>query len=291
MWSPDPSIRAALVTAGKAQWAFDIGLENREGTPKWVSSETTGSVAVKLDARFDGLTRDKRARRALAIAVDCQALVKAVMSGLGTCRGTPFHRASTGASDEFGAFPFDSAGARRLLTQANAINGIGKKLTLYVKGGTAMERDLWSAIANYWRAAGLDADVTTVDARSFVNLWERGGYPPDTILPPRKPVQTIGFTHINELFDASASAIFLSCEEFRASYYCDPQIESVLMEAESSAGEQRELKMREVTAAFREELPIIWWMSTATVYAVAENLDWTPRPDGTVRIDTMRYTR
>ena len=291
VWSPDPSIRAALVTAGKAQVGFRywIGKQGRDSQVGFL--ETTGTVAVKLDARFDGLTSDKRVRRALALAVDCQAPVKAVMGGLGTCRGTPFHRASTGASGEFGPFPFDPAEARRLLTQANAINGAAKKLTLYVQDGTAMEGDLWSVIASYWRAASLDADVTTVDARSFLDLWERGGYSLDTIVPPHEPVQAIGFTHLNELFDASASTVFLTCEEFHASYYCDTQIESLVMEANSSAGEQRELKMREVTAIFRVELPIIWWMSTATVYAVADDLDWSPRPDAMVRIDTMRYSR
>ena len=286
LWDRDPAGRAAMVATDQAQWAFQTGLENRFRAPKFVLSEDTRTFAVKLDARFDPLTSDRRVRRALAVAVDCDALAAAVTGGFGTCRGVPFHQASLGPGQEFPPFPFDTEEARDLFAQAGVA---GQSLTLYVKRGSAVEDALWEGIASYWRNAGLRAEVRTVDARTYLDLL--GGAAPGTTAPSQKPVQAIGFTHANDLVDPSASLIFLACEAFHASFYCNPEVERRLVEANGSAEEERVRKMAEMTATLREELPIIWWMSPHTSYSLAGNLDWTPRPDGLVRIDTMRYAR
>ena len=288
VWSPAPEVRAALVATDGAQWAYDIGLANRDASPGWVSSETTETVAIKLDARFDPITSDVRVRRALALAVDCPLLVEQVMRGLGTCRGTPFHPATAAVAGEFPPFPFDPGEARRLLDQAGTA---GSTLALHVRQGSSLPEDLWSSIAQFWRDVGLDVDLRRVDDRVWVGLWEQGGHPAGAPTPPQLPVQAVGFTHRNDLLDPSASLIFLTCEEFHASFYCNPEVEGLVGEADSAVSDEREGKMLQVISAFREELPIVWWMSPHIVYGVDPDLIWSPHPDGTVRIDSMSYSR
>ena len=288
VWSPTPEVRAALVATDGAQWAYAIGLANRDSSPGWVSSETMETVAIKLDARYDPLTSDVRVRRALALAVDCPLLVEEVMGGLGTCRGTPFYPAAAAVADESPPFPYDPGEARRLIAQAGAA---GSTLALRVREGSSVPTDLWRAIAQSWRDVGLDVDLRRVDDRVWVGLWEQGGHPAGAPTPPQLPVQAIGFTHRNDLLDPSASLIFLTCEEFHASFYCNPAMEGLVREANGTVPEEREEKMLQVISAFREELPIIWWTSPHIVYGLDPDLIWSPRPDGMVRIDSMSYSR
>ena len=123
--------------------------------------------------------------------------------------------------------------------------------------------------------------VEAVEPRTHFALWEQGGDP---------PAQAIEFTHRNELLDPSQSLIFLTCG-FHASFYCDPDAEEDVREADAWSGEKRTRKMKVAIASLRRELPIIWLMSPHTVYGVARDLEWSPRPDGLVRIDAMRYRR
>ncbi len=286
VWVRDAGIRAVLVATDEVQWAYDIGLDGTQRVPRWVSTETASTMAIKLDARFDPLTSNRRVRHALAMAVDCPTLVSDVMGGLGTCRGTPFHPSFLKGGADFPPFAFDPGGASRLLEEADAI---GAELELYVSDQGFIQGDLWDGIADYWKEAGLDVRVITTSGRDLVGLWEQGGYPPGTDAPARLPVQAIGFTHVNDLLDPSASLIFLTCEEFHASFYCNPGVEARVRQAGTLAGEERTKIMGEVSALLRQELPILWWMSLHRAYGIAADLRWSPRPDGMVRIDTMRY--
>ena len=72
--------------------------------------------------------------------------------------------------------------------------------------------------------------------------------------------------------DPSASLIFLTCEEFHASFYCNPTVEGLVREANGTVPEEQEEKMLQVISAFREELPIIWWMSPHIVYGLDPDL-------------------
>ena len=146
VWNPERKTRAAMVASDVAQWAYDIRADDRALFPRWVSTETLETVAIKLDARSDPLTSAVLVGQALALAVDCEALVQAAMDGLGTCRGVPFHHASTGAGDNFAPFDFNPQEARRLITRANAS---GKLLTLHVREGTVKEARLWEEVARY----------------------------------------------------------------------------------------------------------------------------------------------
>ena len=193
VWTPERKTRAAMVASDVAQWAYDIGSDNRAVVPRWVSTETLETVAIKLDARSDPLTSDVLVRRALALAVDCEALVQVAMEGLGTCRGVPFHPTSTGAGADFPPFDFDPQEARRLIAQADPS---GKLLTLHVREGTSREARLWEEVARYWESAGLDVRVEAVEPRTHFTLWEQGGDP---------PVQAIEFTHRSSPTETSSS--------------------------------------------------------------------------------------
>ena len=287
VWSPDPRARAATIATEVAQWAYDIDTESRGVVPRWVSGETTSTIAVKLDARFDLLTSRLGVRRALLEAVDCPGLVRDVLKGLGTCLGVPFQRTATGVGDSFPPFAYDNREARSLID----IEGVaGQQIALYVPDGSPREARLWEAVAADWRRAGLTVELNKVDPRTHLGLWQRGGYPADVTNPAQRPPQAIGFVHTNDLFDPSLSLVFMTCTDFTPSFYCNPEVDALVEEAGRASGQRREQKMAEAIATFREELPIVWWASGAILYGLSSDLRWAPRPDGLVRIDTMRYS-
>ena len=177
VWVHDAGTRAALVATDEVQWAYDIGLDGTRRVPRWVSTETTSTIAIKLDARFDPLTSNRRVRHALAMAVDCPALVSEIAGGLGTCRGTPFHSSFLRGGAGFPPFSFDPVGARRLLEEASAIGG---SLELYVSDQGFIQGDLWGGIADYWERAGLDVTAPPAPA-----LWSACGS--RVVTPPTPP--------------------------------------------------------------------------------------------------------
>jgi peptide/nickel transport system substrate-binding protein len=123
---PDPSTRAAELKAG--------GVDIITGPPvaqlKELASGDTAIVtapAVRVIAYpFNTLQKplsDVRVRRALNLAVDRESIVKTLLQGYGKPTGQPFIPGWLGYDPDIKPFPYDPAGARKLLAEAGYPGG------------------------------------------------------------------------------------------------------------------------------------------------------------------------
>lgn len=121
--------------------------------------------------------RDVRVRRALSKAVNREELNKAFFAGKGsTMVLSHFSQTRQGWNPEWERrFPaymgFDVAAARELLAQAGYDNNnkLSTNLLIQPVGGVPSAADLTEAIAGYWRAIGVNVNLTQMDPGELTN--------------------------------------------------------------------------------------------------------------------------
>ena len=132
---PDPSAATAALMAGDVDafpnFPAPETLAAFESDPRFVVrvGTTEGETILALNNTrkpFD----DVRVRRALAHAVDRQAVIDGAMSGLGTPIGTHFAPHNGAYLDLTETYPYDPAKAKALLTEAGYPDGFNAVITL-----------------------------------------------------------------------------------------------------------------------------------------------------------------
>jgi len=147
------------------------------------------------------LFRDPRVRRALAMAIDVQQLIDAVLYGEGERVSGPYYASTVFYNRETPLVPYDPEGAKRLLAEAGwrpGPDGIleknGERLAfkLITNNGNAPRRAIMTIAQDAWKKLGVDvvtqAFEWTVFLEEFVNpaefdavvlSWGGGALDPD----------------------------------------------------------------------------------------------------------------
>jgi peptide/nickel transport system substrate-binding protein len=99
---------------------------------------------------------DVRVRRALAHAIDRQAIVDGAMFGYGALIGSHFSPAHPAYVDLTALYPYDPRRARALLAEAGFPNGFRARLALPPVGYARRGGEI---VAGYLRAVGVEADI------------------------------------------------------------------------------------------------------------------------------------
>ncbi|MCH8110710.1 MAG: ABC transporter substrate-binding protein [Proteobacteria bacterium] len=124
---PSPASRAALIKAGQVQWAQAIPTLQladliEDPNVKVESDPGTGSVKIIMHAKMEPFN-DVRVRRAVAFAVDYEAINEAVFKGLGSLTTSAIAPAFEGAIDVYKS-EYNPEKAKALLAEAGHANGI-----------------------------------------------------------------------------------------------------------------------------------------------------------------------
>ncbi|GAB0113735.1 ABC transporter substrate-binding protein [Acidisoma sp. C75] len=124
-----------------------------------VIGTTEGKVLMALNEAHKPFD-DVRVRRALAYAIDRNAIVQAAYSGLGTPIGSHYTPADPGYVDLTGVYPYDPAKARALLKEAGLAGGFTFTLTLPPPSYAERSGEL---IAAYLQQVGITAKLQSVE--------------------------------------------------------------------------------------------------------------------------------
>jgi peptide/nickel transport system substrate-binding protein len=176
---PDAGTRAASVEAGEVDLLVNpgfapevyTGLESGSEEAR-VVDEPGGAVQfVVMNVEKPELA-DARTRRALALAVDRAAAVRALLGGRAHLATTPLPPGHWAAAD-LPQVPYDPDGARRLLgeSRGGAPTRI-ERMTL----PTAADRDLAAVLAESWLAVGVETSVVPVDRAVFAERLASGDF-------------------------------------------------------------------------------------------------------------------
>ena len=128
-----------------------------------------GGLIIQADKRYDAAYYNKdpwvdsRVRKAMAIAIDREAICKAIYAGFAKPAAVPLFSLNM---DKF-QYSYDPAAAKQLLKDAGYPNGFTFKVISYADPGAPESPRIMEALAAYWKQIGLDPQITMIDYASY----------------------------------------------------------------------------------------------------------------------------
>lgn len=291
-WGGRPGIgRVDFVPVEDGPAAVTAVREGRVDVLRWVPEERAGEIrslpGVTLASRL-GLSSyylwlsgdagagrtpfaDARVRRAVSMAVDRKALVRAL--GGGVVANQLVQKGVFGHVADLPELPHDVAGARALLAEAGYPAGFDTEL-VHRSGATASL--VASALRAMLAAAGIRATLRTPDWSQVVDGWTAG---------------TLPFFFAGWRFEnGDAYSFFLDCVHSRepdgSRGSSNPGFRSArldaLIEEHGRLGTEsaRRAHYGVLARASLEEMPMVPLYTRENLYAVSHSVSWTPRLDG-----------
>jgi peptide/nickel transport system substrate-binding protein len=213
---------------------------------------------------------DVRVRRAIAEAIDCDAIAKGLFHGL------PEHYprlapGELGYDPSLKNYPYDPADAKKLLAEAGYPNGF--KMPFYSWAGTYYGfKETTEAVVLYLKAVGIDAQVVALDAPKYMDKVRSVARNPDgefvgiatlpmaNLADPTEPLSVY--------YSGSAFSIFRNAQ-------FDAAIDRTLVELDPAK------RADDIKAAFRimqdQVATIVVWDSVS-VYTMKRDIDYAPLP-------------
>lgn len=213
----DSSAQVAALLAGDVDVFPNMGapetLAQFEADPRFdvMVGTTEGETLLVMNERRE-VFQDIRVRKAIAHAVDKQAIIDGAMFGYGTPIGSHFAPHHPAYVDLTGETPYDPDRARALLAEAGHADGLSLVMKLppprYARGGGEI-------IAAQLRAVGIDVEIVNVEWAQWLSDVFRNAHDFDlTIVSHTEPLD-IGiysrpdyyFGYSSAEFDATMTAI------------------------------------------------------------------------------------
>ncbi|MGD2136239.1 MAG: ABC transporter substrate-binding protein, partial [Gemmatimonadales bacterium] len=290
----DPSAAATQLLAGEADAMEFVG--GRETVERIASAEHLRVVEypssvyayLQFNLRTPGdrdrphpLFADPRMRRAVSMAVNAETLIQAIFGDRARVPAGPVHGALWVWTDNLVPLPYDTARARRLLTELGwrdrdgdgTIDRDGDPLAfgLLVPTSSAARRQAAQIIQDQLRRIGIDVEITELEFNAQMARAQRGefdvffGAYGGDISPA-----TIGEVWSRDAFDNA-----------NYGYYHNPAVDRLLREAERARDtETAQARWREVLTTLIEDAPAVWIYTPEMTSALHRRLaDVTLRPD------------
>ena len=274
----DPSAATAAMLAGDIdafpQFPAPEALAQFRNDDRFVVAigATQGEVLLSLNNARAPLD-DVRVRRAMAHAIDKQAMVEAVQDGLGTPIGSFSTPADQGYVDYSQAYPFDPAQARALLEEAGAL---GETITIHLPP-PAYARRGGEVAAAYLQQAGLNVELVPVEWAQWLEQVFRGYDFDATIVAHTEPRDLDIFARDAYYFNYDSAAYKETYRRYLAA--TDPAEQAEI------AGELQRILSEDQPAVFLYVLPKIG------VWRVGLEGLWTNQPIPANDVTDARWVR
>ena len=286
VWRTDATVRASMISTGEAQLTDLLEPQQVKTVPKTFIPKSIDFAWIRLRDRdqkgkTDPIWGDKRFRQALAYAIDCDAMAKALLNDTSKCTAIPFNPASVGYVDDAPRYTYDPKKARELLDQ---VLGVGKKMNgVKIFSETGDFPKTWAeSIISYWKDVGVNATFQFVDGERREKLHQPGtdGMPPDVFVQR---------AHTNDLYDGSVTFTYMDgCNEPRSYSVCDEAFVERLDAAKAASGDERDQLMSAITTdVFIDQVHQIPLWDSPDIFGAVKNLEWTSPDVGWLRPDLM----
>ena len=331
VWRPEPLVRAAMIQAGEADWAVDIGFENIDSVPKAKSGTNNEVFTLVADNIWHPELSKKDVRKALALGVDCQSLMEFLYDGLQECIGNISQWGTVGINESnYADYGYEPELSRELLASSGYYKSeydpaknnydVNEEIRIHTRAARVYRGlEMFESIVSGWRELGVNAHVVVLEPNrarearrsgcgKFIVVADDGTQDNSGALAcseqtPPAPFGTT--THYyetatsNEALDMQRQLVLRnSCLNVN-SRVCNlaPGFDGLTFEESiddaisTPLGPERVRKMEYLAQLIHDEYWFLPFFVSVQVYGMAENLDWEPRYDPRTRVNSMRFTQ
>ncbi|MFI5266148.1 MAG: ABC transporter substrate-binding protein [Chloroflexota bacterium] len=273
---PEESARVAALKSGQVQFidhvSGDIASTLGSDTIAVVSKETTQLPQVHIDTR-SGPTKDVRVRQALNYAVDVESIMKDILKTPGKRLNTSMSPSTIGYDQSLQPYTYDVNKAKQLLSDAGLAKGFQTKIDY----PTTETKQIVEAIQAYLGAAGVNAEVTSMEIGAFNTNWRA----------QKDKMAPLAFVTYGAEVDPGNLGLFLTCQGL-LSRYCNPQVDELWQKQLATYDEaQRADQMRQIAKLLHDDAGFIFMYPGVENYAMSKKLSgFTPSADGRIRLFT-----
>ena len=304
-WRVEQMVRSAMVETGEAEWAADIGFDNKVRVPEWKQSGSTEVYTLIPDIMWHPELKKKKVREALNLAIDCQAITDALLEGM-PCWGAISPSGSAGLTPENSApYPYDPERARQLLKEADY--DPTNEINIYSRPGyCCRDLEFQEAVIQYWTDVGVNSSFKMVertrlkeltssgcgrfkDDPTYIDVWDCADRE-----PPGPAFQT---SHTNVVATSTEQLDILIRLYGRmgclhtSSKACFPEMwEKLVLASSTPIGDLRTERSIEIADFVHDNFVFIPFVEVQLVYGLASNLDWEPLYAPRLRANTMKFT-
>ncbi len=280
---PDPTVRALELAEGVCDFAENnlepYLLGYLKARPELSVVESPGSAYQYLAFNFrDPRLRDIRVRRAIAYAIDRDAIAAAILQGtarVATGMLTPENWAYDGNVTRYN---YDPTAARRLLDEAGYPAGTdGMRPLALVYKATPEGRRLGEALQAMLRSVGIALTVRSNEWATFYSDIQRGNF-------DLTSMQWVGINdphHYYMVFDSKMTPP----RGLNRGSYSNPEMDALVEQGDVTLdGAARRAIYARVQTLAADDLPYVslWWLDNVAVMS-RRLAGFTPFPNGSLR--------
>ncbi|MBM3942723.1 MAG: hypothetical protein FJ316_07365 [SAR202 cluster bacterium] len=320
-WRNEPTVATAMVKAGEADIAWDVGVEATKALPKeMIRSGSSAEVfQFHVNTLWHPELKKKKVRLAIVHAINCKEIVETLYGGLPPCRGNFAWPGVTGATQSNTApYEYNPTLSKQLLQEA----GYDPKNKIRIMGRAnriPKLPEVYEAMQAYLKNVGITAEIGVVEPAQWRKLRECGagqalievlqaqGKDPAKDKPTLADMQAAldkgGATcpqadtmenqlSLENLDYGTPANNYLNCTR-PLSFICDPSpggLQEQLAAAQAASGVERQRLMAALADRVHDDALVIPMFEPPVVYAVHSKLNWKPRFDRRVRVSTMWFS-
>ena len=274
---PEIAVRASMVQAGEADFGRFLTPDHCPNVPNCSRAASLETIFLRLDTMHPAMA-DLRVRKAIALAIDKQAVADRLFGGLGRPASQMVAATVTGYNPDLKPYPYDLDQAKTLVQEAKAAGvPVDMPITSATRRGIYARHDEFSEYtASQLQAIGLNAKSLIVEPAEHQAQLSFGGY--DKV--PKERGWITNNPHSNEIMDVSRTMQgYYRCAG-AASTHCDPEIDKAFEAALPLTGDARSKAFQAIAARFYESYAIIPVIHMDLLHATSKRLQWQPRIDG-----------
>jgi peptide/nickel transport system substrate-binding protein len=277
---PDVTTRVAALRAGEVNLITVLPPDSVKSVPKVATAVGIENPTVIFNSGF-GITKDKRVRKALNLAVDKRAIAKNLFNGYASVsRCQPLSPSAFGYNAALKPYAYNPSQARSMLRAAGAE---GQSITLVTSDVFSNGPQLAQVIASYWTAVGLKVNVQVPPFKDYLTaFFAKGDQHPDGVY-----VSTS-----SDLVDASSTERMLSSKGDRSGAYANATVDRLFETAAQTpnAAKRKALYARLLKTAC-DDASVLALINPKDLYGTSKNLRWKPRFDLGLHYSTMRLAK
>jgi len=259
---PEAATRAAELEAGGIDIMQDVlpdQMDDLEGAGLTVIPDEAYQLQYVFFIADDETlpTYDVKVRQALNYAVDVDAIIESLLSGLGSRIASPIGPGYLGYDPSVEPYPYDPEKAKELLAEAGYADGFEATLDTTTAGHT----DVIDAVAGYLAEIGVDVTIQEYELGQFNQNWMDHAQ------------SMLWAARWGNTPDPQSIELFASCNGW-ITRYCNEEVTAHL-EAARDTLDQDERAMHYAAASklMRDDPLAIYLMTSAQIYGLGANVE------------------